>query len=250
MDRAYYLKYYDFEKNHWWFRARAEILKDYIRKHCQAFEGIKILNVGAATGGSIEWLSQLGEVTSIEFDKESVSFISEHLKVEILEGSILSLPFAENTFDLVCAFDVIEHIENDALGVRELARVCKANGAVLITVPAHMLLWSQHDEVNHHYRRYEIASLAKLLKDLPSGKVRFMTYFNHYFYLPILLVRRMNNLFSRIFGDKKLKSDFETFQSGFFNEFFFSVMAGERKRVSSHDGFKSGVSILAHWIKN
>lgn len=250
MDRAYYLKYYDFEKNHWWFRARAEILKDYIGKHCQGFQKLKIINVGAATGGSIEWLTQLGEVTSLEFDKESVSFIREHLKAGVTEGSILSLPFEENTFDLVCAFDVIEHIEDDIRGVQELARVCKSKGSVLITVPAHMHLWSQHDVVNHHYRRYEVRSLLGLLKALPKGNVKFITYFNHYFYIPIMIIRRMNNLFSLLLRSKKLKSDFETFRPGVTNEFFFSVMAREKKRVSSQIGFRQGVSILAHWAKD
>lgn len=250
MDREYYQKYYEFEKNHWWFRARAEILKDYIRKQFLPTANYKILNVGAATGGSIEWLSQLGEVTSLEFDPECVLFIKEHLKVDILEGSILSLPFAENSFDLVCAFDVVEHVQNDQIAVRELARVCRTKGSVLITVPAHMRLWSQHDVVNQHYRRYTVESLMKILKELPNGKIRFISYFNYHFYFPILLVRKMNNLFSGNLKSKKPKSDFETFHPGLLNEIFFSVMAREKKKISAQKSYANGVSILGHWKKD
>ncbi len=250
MDRAWYQKYYEFEKNHWWFKAREEILKDYIRINCKTNQRRKILNVGAATGGSIGWLSELGEITSLEFDKESVSFVKEHLKAEIVEGSILELPFPENSFDLVCAFDVVEHVENDKLAVEELARVCRANGNVLITVPAHMKLWSQHDVINHHFRRYTTDALSELLNALPSGKMQFITYFNYYFYFPIVVLRKMNNLLSNLMSGTKLKSDFEKFRPGFLNGILFKIMASEKKRISSGRVYNEGVSILAHWIKN
>jgi SAM-dependent methyltransferase len=249
MDRAYFLKYFEFEKKHWWFRARAEILREYIQKNCLLSPGLKILNVGAATGGSIEWLSELGEVTSLEFDKESVLFIKDHLKANILEGSILSLPFSENAFDLVCAFDVIEHVENDYLAFQELARVCKEKSSVLITVPAHMHLWSQHDVVNQHYRRYSLESLRSLMNSASTGKLEFITFFNSYFYFPIRIVRKANNFHSLFFRSKKLKSDFEKFSSGFYNEFFFSIMRREKLKLSEQRPYSRGVSLLAHWRK-
>lgn len=250
MNREYYLKYYEFERKHWWFRARAEILQGYIERHCRSSSGLKILNVGAATGGSIDWLSKLGEVTSLEIDKESVLFIKDHLKANIQEGTIESLPFAENSFDLVCAFDVVEHVENDQLAVHELARVSKANGSVLITVPAHMHLWSQHDVINHHHRRYNVESLKRILNDLPGGKIQFMSYFNYHLYRPILFARKINNLFSNLFKSKSLRSDFETFGPGLFNGVFFSVMASEKNNMAAQRTYPTGVSILAHWKKD
>ncbi|MEJ0057121.1 MAG: class I SAM-dependent methyltransferase [Bacteroidota bacterium] len=249
MDRAYFLKYYEFEKNHWWFRARAEILKDYIARHCSGPAPLKILNVGAATGGSIGWLSEFGHVTSIEFDKESVAFIKEQQVTDIFEGSILELQFPDSSFDLVCAFDVIEHVEDDSLAVRELARVCKEKGNVLITVPANRSLWSQHDIINHHFRRYSKELLMGLLNTLPSGKLTFITYFNYYFYFPISVVRKTTNFLSRLYRNRTLKSDFENFRPGVLNDFLFRIMVSEKGRVSSRRGYKRGVSILAHWVK-
>ncbi len=250
MDRSYYLQYHEFEKNHWWFRARAEILKSYIISQCEPAQDTSILNVGAATGGSIAWLSELGKVTSLEYDKESAIFIREHLKESVVDGSILALPFPDNSFDLVCAFDVIEHVENDKLAVGELIRVCKATGSVLITVPAHMHLWSPHDEVNQHYRRYSMESLKELLDKAPGGKIVFMTYFNHYFYTPIRWIRRMNNFLSGLKKNQEPKSDFEEFHAGWLNELCFFIMRGEKIRISAKRPFGSGVSILSHWRKN
>jgi ubiquinone/menaquinone biosynthesis C-methylase UbiE len=74
------------------------------------------------------------------------------------------LPFKDEEFDLICAFDVIEHVEDDLLGIREMKRVCKNEGLMVLTVPAYMFLWSHHDEVNQHYRRYTLKNLKNLGK--------------------------------------------------------------------------------------
>jgi SAM-dependent methyltransferase len=248
MDRAYYLKYFDFEKNHWWFRARAEILQAYLRRTIKPKSRPRILNVGAATGGSIAWLSQLGDLTSLEFDSESVEFIRNHLKEKVTQGSILSLPYAEGEFDIVCAFDVIEHVENDKLAVSELNRVCRPGGSVLVTVPAHMHLWNVHDEVNHHFRRYAMTQLRELWTGT-SGKIEFASFFNNRFYIPIAVIRKFSSFASRIRKQKQLKSDFESFSPGKLNEWLFSIMAGEKTKIERQIPYRLGVSIILHWRK-
>jgi SAM-dependent methyltransferase len=248
MDRAYYLKYFDFEKNHWWFRARAQILQAYLRRTIVPKSRPRILNVGAATGGSIAWLSPLGELTSLEFDSDSVEFIRNHLNQHVTQGSILSLPYGDNEFDVVCAFDVIEHVENDTLAVSELNRVCRPGGSVLVTVPAHMHLWNVHDEVNHHFRRYEMAQLRELWAGA-SGKIEFASFFNNRFYIPITVIRKMTAFVARFRKQGQLKSDFETFSPGKLNDILFSIMAGEKSRIERQKSYRLGVSILLHWRK-
>ncbi|HWA36126.1 MAG TPA: class I SAM-dependent methyltransferase [Cyclobacteriaceae bacterium] len=249
MNREYYLKYYGFEKNHWWFRARAEILRAYILRNWKSKPGSRILNVGAATGGSIEWLGKIAPVTSLEFDAECVSFIKDTLKAEVIQGSILSLPFASNSFDLVVAFDVIEHVDDDVKALDELARVCSNGGTVLVTVPACMKLWSDHDIINEHKRRYDTGMLKAKLNGMYGGKLTFISYFNNHFYYPILVARKVKNFISRILKNTP-RSDFETFKTGWLNGLFFLVMSREKERIARRRAFGKGTSILAHWKKD
>jgi len=184
----------------------------------------------------------------LEFDSECVEFIRSHLNQRVTQGSILALPYADNHFDIVCAFDVIEHVENDRLAVSELNRVCRPGGSVLVTVPAHMHLWTAHDEVNHHFRRYEMAQLRDLWAG-SSGTVEFASFFNNRFYIPITVIRKLSKFTARFRKPGPLKSDFEAFSPGSLNELLFSIMAGEKARIVRQKPYRLGVSILLHWKK-
>jgi len=134
MDREYYKEYYDLERNHWWFKVRASIIMDHLKKIIPSHINLKILNNGAATGASSMMLKSIGEVTSVEYDKETADLTSKKLGIPIISASITDLPFKNELFDLVCAFDVIEHVEDDISAVNELKRVCKPGGIVCLTV--------------------------------------------------------------------------------------------------------------------
>jgi 2-polyprenyl-3-methyl-5-hydroxy-6-metoxy-1,4-benzoquinol methylase len=119
MDSQYYKDYYILERNHWWFLARASILNKYIERNISSgSKNLKILNVGVATGASTEMLGAFGAVTSIEYEQECIEYIRERVSIEVIQGSILDLKFEDNSFDLVCAFDVIEHVQYDDVAAR------------------------------------------------------------------------------------------------------------------------------------
>lgn len=195
MDKNYYKEYYTLERNHWWFKVRARIILFLIDKSLadNPKDGLKILNVGAATGSTSEILSKYGQVTSLEFDKDCCDFAKNNLNLDIINGSVLELPFATQSFDLVCAFDVIEHVDDDFTAVTEMKRVCKNGGLVVVTVPAYMSLWSQHDVVNQHFRRYTQKNLLQLF-DKIELKPNTNTYFNTLLFLPIFVFRIIGKL--------------------------------------------------------
>ena len=160
MDKKFYQEYYTLEREGWWFKARLSILESYC-KDLAVNTNIKILNVGAATGATSEMLSRYGEVTSLEYDKFCCEFLKVKTGIEAINASLTELPFKNNTYDLICAFDVIEHIEDHEKALDEIYRVLRPHGKYFLTVPAFQSLWSNHDVVNHHYRRYTKKKFGK-----------------------------------------------------------------------------------------
>jgi len=242
LDKAYYQEYYIQERNHWWFLARLKILENQVAKLSKA-KKLRILNIGAATGATSQMLEKYGEVTSLEYDGDCCQFVRETLNMSVIEGSILELPFDDNSFDLVCAFDVIEHIEDDKLGVKEMKRVCDESGHVFVTVPAYMSLWSDHDVINHHFRRYVKPQLKALFTD--SGNIKFSTYFNSIFFLPIYVARKLSNLLKG--KEDEVKSDFNKFKPGVLNSLMYAVFLIEKPWLSLKLKFPFGVSIMLIW---
>jgi SAM-dependent methyltransferase len=246
MDKNYYIQYYDLEREHWWFRVREKIILDKIRGFIgktNSAAPIKILNVGVATGRSSEALSAVGEVTSIEYDVDCWEYTKARTGLEIINASILDIPFEDNSFDMVCSFDVVEHVQEDSLAVSELKRVCKDGGVVFITVPALMSLWSHHDVVNHHVRRYKIGEIDKLF-NTPKDKIILRSYFNSLLFPPIYMIRMVTKLFPKLFKREESESDFSLLdQNSIGNRIAYMVFLFERFLLN-YINFGIGISIM------
>ena len=244
MERSYYKEYYDFERRHWWFRARKEIIRSLIIKYSGRQESprLKILNIGVATGSSTVMLEEFGDVTSVEYDKECCEFLAEKTGIKAINASIEDLPFDDRYFDMVCAFDVIEHVADDVKAISEMKRVSRQKALLFITVPAFMFLWSRHDDVNHHFRRYTLTQVNSLLASC-NLKGMFVSYFNFFLFFPIAFYRLF---IGRIFSKRKgAGSDFEiNNQSQLLNEILFKVFRFE-KNILSKSKIQVGVSIVA-----
>ena len=253
MQQDYYKEYYDLERKHWWFVAREKIICNYIKKLIKNGNldqtPLKILNIGCGPGRSSQYLSSFGEVTSIEYDKDCCEFASERTGLKIINGSITELPFEDKSFDLVCAFDVIEHVEDDQLAVSEMKRVAKNEGVLLITVPAFMSLWSHHDVINHHFRRYKINEIERLFDKQKDGNKIFVSYFNFILFPPIYIIRQLSNLLISSNKRPGSGSDFETFKPGITNQFLYKVMVFESKLLNLSLKLPFGVSIIYSWKK-
>ncbi len=195
MNINYYKEYAQLEREHWWFRVRGKIISKLISNSLETNENkqLNILNIGAATGKTSEMLSKFGKVTSLEYDQDCCEYAEQQFNISIINGSILELPFKDDEFDLVCAFDVIEHVEDDLLGINEMKRVCKRDGLIVLTVPAYMFLWSHHDEVNHHYRRYTLKNLKELVKKTDLYPVKG-TFYNTLLFIPIAIFRLLSKM--------------------------------------------------------
>ncbi|WP_431211977.1 methyltransferase domain-containing protein [Puia sp. P3] len=244
MKAEYYKEYYHLERKNWWFLARKELLKQQIELLFKGNKGIRILNVGAALGASTLMLQEFGEVSSLEYDRSCCEFVKKELGMDFINGSITELPFPDGGFDLVCAFDVVEHVENDRLAISELHRVCKPGGYIFTTVPAFQNLWSEHDEINEHFRRYTMKRYLSLFSPLNSAIV-YRSYFNFWLFPPIFLVR----IISRLFRKKGAapRSDFAKTsgsEGGVLSGLLFRVFKSESIFLNRHISLPVGVSLM------
>jgi SAM-dependent methyltransferase len=240
MNNRYVQEYSKIETTHWWFCVRRDIIMQVLRRYVQKDRTLHILNIGIAGGASSKWLSELGNVTSVENDPLFLEYLSsQHLPVT--NASITDLPFADDSFDLVCAFDVIEHVEDDTKAVDEMFRVCKPNGKICVTVPAFHMLWGTHDEINGHKRRYVYSSLKKLFQG-KQNRLLYRTYFNSFLFLPIFLLRKIAGLFTKKNADTD--SDFSYFKQNSFLNKILKVIFGIEVGLLRFMKFPFGVSLL------
>jgi len=250
MDHNYYKEYFHLERTHWYFRARNGLIMDHVRSIVSEGKSLRILNVGVGTGHTSELLSQFGTVTSIEYDEDCCAFVNEQTSLTVVQGSILELDFADDSFDAVCAFDVVEHVEEDALAVQELKRVCKQAGKVVITVPAYMFLWSKHDEINHHFRRYTKSQVLALFKE--QGKFIYHSYYNTLLFPPVAIFRFLNNLLGLTkTTEEETGSDFSVAgKDSWLTRLLYRVFYLESFFVKRHIRLPFGVSVMVSWEKS
>jgi len=247
MDKQYYREYFALEREHWWFRARSEILMGHLRTMVKSRGPLKILNVGAATGRSTELLGQFGKVTSVEYDGDCCEFTRSNTGLELTRASITTLPFRDEEFDLVCAFDVIEHVEDDATAVSEMTRVCSTGGLVCVTVPAFMFLWSHHDHINHHCRRYTGQGLREVLRKTRMRSV-FQSYFNFWLFFPIALYRIVER-WRKPVQREDAGSDFFAMRNKMLDRLLYVILRTEGFLLDTGLRLPVGVSILSTWRK-
>jgi SAM-dependent methyltransferase len=132
--------------DYWWYRARAELL----RVALQRWVGTPqlVLDVGSADGPSVGWLDGVATKVALDVDPRGLR------PPWGVCGSLLALPFRSDCFEVVTAFDVVEHCDPEDQAVAELARVLAPGGRLLVSVPAYQWAWSDHDVQNGHHRRY------------------------------------------------------------------------------------------------
>jgi len=178
MDRVVYDRMAAHDTTHWWYRARRDILSDFLAREAKLPGNARILEIGCGTGHNLPMLASYGEVDAIEIDEAAAAKASERLGKQVGSAPLPELDGVEPaSYDMVAVLDVVEHVEDDVAALQAIARALKPGGKILITVPAHQWMWSAHDVVNHHKRRYSKASLTKAL-DAAGLRPHKLGYFN------------------------------------------------------------------------
>jgi SAM-dependent methyltransferase len=196
---------HELEMRHWWFRGRRQVLVDLLRRHLSLASGPRLLDLGCGTGGNI--------------------------------GALAGLPFAAGSFDGVIASDVLEHIAEDDSAVAEISRVLRRGGLLVFSVPAHPWLFTHHDAVLLHHRRYTRRSIQRVIRG-GGLTIRWLSFWNTILF-PIVCAYR---LAGKLRGDTGVQSDIRP-TPALLNEALAGVLNVEA-RVLRYTRLPWGVSLV------
>ena len=189
------------EEEYWWHKGRRLALSKILQKYySKSVDSFLILDFGCGTGGNFKFLSEFGKVYGVDNSKDAIDYCkSKNQLAKLIDGQ--NIPFQKNSIDLITVFDVLEHIDDDCAIIRECHRVLKSKKNVLITVPAYKFLWSDHDEVLGHYRRYTLKELRNKFEKNGFKTIK-LNYFVTLLFPLILIYRTYRIAFSK-YLDKK-----------------------------------------------
>lgn len=175
------------ESDHPWFVAKRQFLSLILDKYSSSVNRLKVLDVGCGTGAVMQFLIKKNfETHGIDPSEEALKYCA-FKGLSVKKSSAEEIDFPENSFDIVFALDVLEHLENPELAVEEIRRVLKKNGVFIMTVPAHQWLWSYHDEALHHQKRYNKKDIINLLDK--KFEIVKISWIHGFILLPAIILR-------------------------------------------------------------
>lgn len=239
MEEKFYEEYAQIEATHWWFEGRRTIF-DTILRTLNLPKRALLVDLGCGTGANLHFLSAYGQAIGLDWGAAAARYARARTSVPVFRGDVTALPFKTNSVDLITAFDLVEHIDDDVACARELARVCRPGGHVMVTVPAFPWMWGRQDTINHHMRRYRAHELARLFTD-EGLEIRRFTYLNTLLFPVVAAVR----LFRRLVPERngELVSDFSMTKPGVINTMLGKLFGAEALLIR-HWNLPLGVSLL------
>ncbi|RYX97691.1 MAG: class I SAM-dependent methyltransferase [Comamonadaceae bacterium] len=229
------------QSTHWWFVARREILRSQISA-LNLPPKADILEVGSGTGANLGLLLEFGQVTGLEMNAEAIELAKSHsaevrMRVNLLQGTCpKDLPSVHQTFDLICLFDVLEHIPDDEQTLAALRLLLKPGGKIMLTVPAHQWMFGPHDVTLHHQRRYSRSTLQSVCES-SQLVVEKISFFNMLLF-PLALAGRCFDILAR-----RNESSGSGVPAAPVNRLFKAVFASERHLLRKMP-LPAGLSLL------
>ena len=154
------------EQEYWWHVGKRAIVYSLLDKYlpAQTSDGKqrRAMDLGCGTGLNLDYLAEYGDAVGLDSSEQALEFCQQRGHTRLCLAD--SLPFADNSFDIITALDVVEHIPDDLAVMREVRRVLKPNGLIIVSVPAYGRLWSYWDQILGHYRRYTTSSMRRLCR--------------------------------------------------------------------------------------
>ena len=243
MKKDFARQYKDLEEWHWWFRGRRRIIERILRSEStNGSHSKRILSVGCGPADGLKWLvpfaGREGKVLGLDIEPLHAESVGQ--SVEFVVGSVEQIPLIAGSFDLVLALDVFEHLDNDSASFREVVRLVKPGGMLLVTVPAIPSVWGGQDIVSEHRRRYTKSTLKRLFDEANLSGYR-ISYFNSLLF-PLAAGLRWSR---RVVGlGNRARSDFEGNKPGLVNDILAWVF-GLESHFINQSVMPIGLSLVA-----
>ena len=227
------------QQTHWWFSARREILSAVIDRMGLCATQAQVLEIGCGPGGNLAMLARHGALSAMEYDPQARTKAASLGLCAVEAGGLPEpIPFADDSFDLVCLLDVLEHVADDEAALARVARPLKPGGRLLLTVPAYQWLWSDHDVDHHHHRRYGVGLLRRKAA-LAGLVVHRAGYFNTVLFPLIALARLLGKLTGGSVGNADT-----ALPPPWLNRTLRTLFGVER-RIVARTGLPFGTSVIA-----
>lgn len=238
MNTEMYRMFFNVQTKHWWFVTRKRIVLDTIDRYLEKPGDLKILDIGCGTGVMLNALGDKGKVCGMDMSDEAINFAREVFSGPVERGSLPDdVPYEKNSFDLVTALDVIEHVDRDLDSLETIHSLLAPGGKVIITVPAYMFLWSAFDDLNEHKRRYTRPELERKLEEA-GFRIEKLSYYNTFLFPVVFAVRMLNKLLKRD-GASDVEMPGRAVNS------ILEAVFGVEKYMLRYVNFPFGVSVLA-----
>jgi SAM-dependent methyltransferase len=242
VDAAYQAIYWQLEETHWWFRGRAHLILSLLRR-LKVPPSAAILEAGCSAGPLMRRLHGAGytNITGIDLSEDAIRRCHAGGLTNTAVMDATNPRYADDSFDFLIASDVLEHIADEEAALRNWLRLLKPGGRLLVCVPAFMFLWSDHDAVNHHLRRYTSKSLRAALNRAGFAIDR-AGYWNFSLFFPVAAVRLLQRALARSDGQKRgqLRPSASLVNAG-----LYTLLRVENQLVLNSCPFPFGVSTFA-----
>lgn len=224
------------EAGHFWFRARRAILDACLCRFLPQRTEALVLDAGCGVGANLCFLERFGRVYGVELHSDACRHGAGLQPGRLIQGTLASLPFRDSCFAVVGLLDVLEHIDDQEGVLAEILRVLQPGGSVLVTVPAFDHLWSGHDVVHGHRRRYRAPQLRKTLA-VAGLEIAYLSYYNTHLYPLVAAVRLLRRA-------KAIPTSDMQAPAPWLNAFLYRIFASERLWVGRLS-MPFGVSLVA-----
>ena len=237
--KSYFAKLAQLESQNFWFCSRNRLIIYVLRNYFS--EANNFLEIGCGTGFVISGIERAIpnlDLYGSEIFTQGLSFAEQRLsKAQLFQMDAKAIPF-QNEFDLIGAFDVLEHIEEDQLVLSQMYQAIRPQGGIILTVPQHPWLWSKADDYAHHVRRYRAQELRNKVEQVGFKIVKATSFVS--LLLPLMFISRLQQ--------RQLKPKYDAISelkvSGWLNKILEKALSVERSFIKSGISFPMGGSLL------
>jgi ubiquinone/menaquinone biosynthesis C-methylase UbiE len=242
MEADIYRQFYEFEKDHWWSKGMRHLCASAVNRYHIPDISHRILDIGCGTGEMTRSLNALGKTYGADIADEAIAFCRKRGIKRLIRTSAQTAGLKDGVFSTVVAFCLIEHIDDDAAFLKEMSRIMERKGHIVILTSAFSFLWSEHDELAHHKRRYRLGQLKALMQE--NGFIVKKASYVNSFLFPVIAVIRMMQRFFRIHtsSEKKFVLDFVKLPR-LINSLFYALLVAE-SNIMKYIDLPVGVGIL------